>query len=624
MNRRPVSAADRGWLELLLDDAPIDELDALRRTLLEESAPSGKALVEHEANTALRLRAQLDQRQQRSRELAALNDIAVRLTTVRDDRVLLQAVVDQARQLLGVDLAYVGTVYDKDFVIEVTSGALTPELVGLRLSLDEGLVGLIFGRSAPEWTPDYQSESAFRHSTGGDRAARSENMRGLLGVPLRVADRVIGALFACKRQERSFTESEIALLSALAAHAAIAIENVRSFERERETVARLESVNAELSQRTDELEQILQWDRTLTQVVLLGGGVQRLVKEVAQLSGRPAYFVPDDNTLPVELTPHAEEVSAAFSQLRMGGKDRTESAAMVAQRVAAAGETLGALVSMGAGQPITRLLLERAAPAIALSLVEERAVGEATRRARDAFLVDLLTHPAATAQEERRQLRLAGLTPDTTYCVAVASAAGPGPSMGAALESLPFPPGTVTAEHGSRGLVVVPAEDSASVQAVFTSGHLVATIGIAEPARGSEALARGYSEAQQTVDVLDTVGRTGEVSSARGLGIYRILLSHMAREHLDELTEAQLGPLVAEQAKRGVPLIETLSTYLAHGRHHSATASTLGVHVNTLYQRLEGIDRLIGSEWRDPDKALDLQVLMRLRRSAELLGKRTQ
>lgn len=619
----PVSTADRGWMELLLDDAPLDELETLRRTLIDGSDPSDRATVEREATAALRLRAQLDQRRQRSRELAALNDIAVRLTTVRDDRALLQEVVDQARQLLGVDLAYMGSVYDEEFVIEVTSGALTPNLVGIRLALDEGLVGLIVRRSAPEWTPDYQSEPAFRHITGADSAARSENMRGLLGVPLRVADRVIGALFACKRQERAFTETEIALLSALAAHAAIAIENVRSLERYRDTVARLEAVNAELSQRTNELEQILQWDRTLTQVVLLGAGVQRLVQEVAQLSRQPAYFVLDESALPAELMPHADDVTAAVRELRAGGKDHVARRGVLAQRVAAAGEMLGALLSLGAEQPTTRLLLERAAPAIALSLAGERAAGEATRRARDAFLVDLLTHPAAE-QDERRQLRLAGLTPDTPYCIAVAIAAGPDTSIRAALENVPLPAGSVAAEHGSRALAVVPAKDSASVQAVFASARLDATIGIAEPARGAKALARAYVEAQQTVDVLDTLGRSGEVSSARGLGIYRILLSHLAREHLDELTEAQLGPLMAEQSTRGVPLLETLSEYLAHGRHHAATASSLGVHVNTLYQRLDAIDRLLGPDWRDPDKALDLQVLMRLRRTADLLGARTR
>ncbi|WP_032407447.1 helix-turn-helix domain-containing protein [Rhodococcoides fascians] len=578
-------------MELLLDDASIDRLEEHR-----------KAFPGAEAHAALRLRALLDQRRQRSTELAALNDIAVRLTTVRDNRALLQEVVDQARRLLGVDLAYMGSVQGDEFVIDVTSGALTPRLVGLRLEQDAGLVGLIVRSASPSWTPDYQSEPAFQHITGADSAARSENMRGLLGVPLRVGDRVIGALFACKRQERDFADSEIALLSALAAHAAIAIENVR-------TIDRLETLNAELSERTAELEQTLQWDRTLTQVVLRGGGVRTLVREIAVLTERPAYFVPDAAAIPVALAVHSAEVDEL---LRMcgDGKDSVSTPSMTAHRVAAAGQFLGALISIGPDDARTRLLLDRAAPAVALSLAEERAAADSARRAQDAFLVDLLSHPASTPDAERRQLHLAGLAPDTSYCVAVA--------QGASRTKLGrFPAGSVVAEQGSRLIVVVPAHDSATVTPMFFAG---ATVGISEPSTGPEALAKGYREARQTVDVLVTLGREGEACSARGLGIYRILLSHLAREHLDELTQEKLGPLLAEQNKRGVPLMETLSTYLARGRHHSATASALGVHVNTLYQRLDAIDRLIGTHWRDPDNALDLQVLMRLRRSADLLG----
>ncbi|WP_338893552.1 helix-turn-helix domain-containing protein [Rhodococcus sovatensis] len=584
-------------MDLLLDDASTDELEAHRRAHPES---------ESDAHAALRLHAQLDQRRQRSVELAALNDIAVRLTTVRDDRQLLQEVVDQARRLLGVDLAYIGSVYEDEFVIEVTSGALTPNLVGLRLAQDEGLVGLIVGGSSPSWTPDYQSEPAFRHITGADSAARSENMRGLLGVPLRVGERVIGALFACKRQERRFAESEIALLSALAAHAAIAIENVRAVER-------LEALNAQLSARTAELEQTMQWDRTLTQVVLQGGGVQRLVREVASLSGRAAYFVSDAAGVPGPLLELAPDVEHLLDRCR-SGEDIVVGDSAVAHRVAAVGSFLGTLVSAGPDSPRIRSLLDRAAPAVALSLTEERAVAESARRGQDAFLVDLLSHPASSPEDERRQLRLAGLTSDARYCIAVVQ----GAASRAEITALEFPSGTVVAEHGQRVLVVIPAEHSAAVRAPFTTG---ATVGISEPARGCTGLSKAYVEAQQTVDVLTTLGRTGEVSSARGLGIYRILLSHMAREHLDELTAEQLGPLMVEQNKRGVPLLETLSAYLAHGRHHSATASSLGVHVNTLYQRLDSVDRLIGTQWRDPDAALDLQVLMRLRRSAELLGK---
>ena len=86
-------ASEDSWIKLLLDDASIEELDEHRR-----AHPGSEA----GAHAALRLRAQLDQRRQRGIELTALNDIAVRLTTVRDNRVLLQEVVDQARRLLGV------------------------------------------------------------------------------------------------------------------------------------------------------------------------------------------------------------------------------------------------------------------------------------------------------------------------------------------------------------------------------------------------------------------------------------------------------------------------------------------------------------------------------------------
>ncbi|MDF2826639.1 MAG: transcriptional regulator, CdaR, partial [Mycobacterium sp.] len=117
---------------------------------------------------------------------------------------------------------------------------------------------------------------------------------------------------------------------------------------------------------------------------------------------------------------------------------------------------------------------------------------------------------------------------------------------------------------------------------------------------------------------LVTLGRRGDVSTSTQLGIYGVLLSHTGRDQLERLTQRLLGPLRAEEDKRGTPLVATLSAYLGSGRRHAETASALNIHVNTLYQRLESIDRLIGTEWRTPDAALDLQVVLRLERSAKL------
>jgi DNA-binding PucR family transcriptional regulator len=66
--------------------------------------------------------------------------------------------------------------------------------------------------------------------------------------------------------------------------------------------------------------------------------------------------------------------------------------------------------------------------------------------------------------------------------------------------------------------------------------------------------------------------------------------------------------------------LDTLASYLSHNCKHSATAAALAIHANTLYQRLESIDRLIGTQWRQPDQALDLALLIRLRASAGKLG----
>ncbi|GGG16127.1 hypothetical protein GCM10007304_32780 [Rhodococcoides trifolii] len=598
-----------------------------RTAVLLDARGAERVRAERDADAAYELRAKLDQRRDRAAELAALNDIAVRLTTVRDLNVLLQTVVDQARSLLRVDLSYVGTVDGDDFTVRVTSGALTPKLPGLTFDKNEGMAGLILREQAPAWTTDYQGEPAFRHMTGGDSAAAAENMRGLLGVPLQVGGQVLGALFACKRTERQFTESEVGLLSALAAHAAVAMDNARSFERYHQAVARLERANDELSTRTQQLETAIEWDRTLAGVVLDGGGVPRLIADVGRLMGKPVHLVTGTSTGPSDIGSVAQSIVQDFtndSSLRDKQLEREGAGSLVvAQCIHTSDRVLGAVVVVTAeNSPLgdaDRILLGRVAPAVALLLAADQYAGESSRRSRDAFVVDLITRPAS-ADDSDRQCRLAGVNPDRTYCVAVAETRDGGVDARRVLESASLPTGSVVAQHGSRAIAVVPTERPKHVLDSLPSSDTVTTVGVSAPARGAAALADAYLEAQQTCDVLATLGRPGDKSASSDLGIYGVLLSRTGRQELDALTRRLLGPMIDEEAKRGTPLIETLSTYLSQGRRHAQAATALNVHVNTLYQRLDSIDRLIGKQWREPDSALDLQVLLRLRRSGMLLA----
>ena len=70
------------------------------------------------------------------------------------------------------------------------------------------------------------------------RAVEMEGMRTFLAVPLLTADGAIGTLGLYRREQRPFTEDQIALVETFAAQAVIAIENVRQFREVQERLER--------------------------------------------------------------------------------------------------------------------------------------------------------------------------------------------------------------------------------------------------------------------------------------------------------------------------------------------------------------------------------------------------
>nr|WP_263399844.1 helix-turn-helix domain-containing protein [Saccharopolyspora pogona] len=68
-----------------------------------------------------------------------------------------------------------------------------------------------------------------------------------------------------------------------------------------------------------------------------------------------------------------------------------------------------------------------------------------------------------------------------------------------------------------------------------------------------------------------------------------------------------------------MPLLATLEQFLSAGRRPRAAANALGIHVNTLYQRLTTIDSLLGPHWRDGERALELHLVLHLGQGSRLL-----
>jgi sigma-B regulation protein RsbU (phosphoserine phosphatase) len=127
----------------------------------------------------------------------------------------------------------------------------------LRLPVGQGLVGAAAAEGQPILVNDVLNDPRYVEAVPGSRAE--------LVVPLRRKGRVIGALNLLSDTPGQFTASDETILRQFAAHVAVAIENARLFEHEREYTSTLET----LSEIAREFGAILNVDELLTKIATL-------------------------------------------------------------------------------------------------------------------------------------------------------------------------------------------------------------------------------------------------------------------------------------------------------------------------------------------------------------------
>jgi phosphoserine phosphatase RsbU/P len=127
----------------------------------------------------------------------------------------------------------------------------------LHVQVGRGLVGAAVAAGTPLLVNDVREDPRYVEAVPGSLAE--------LVVPLRRKGRVIGALNLLSDTPGQFTETDEALRRQFGAHVAVAIENARLFERERQYTGTLET----LSEIGREFGAILQLDELLTRIANL-------------------------------------------------------------------------------------------------------------------------------------------------------------------------------------------------------------------------------------------------------------------------------------------------------------------------------------------------------------------
>lgn len=599
----------RTFLDLVYDEAPRSDFDALLARGTAGAAPAEVAALRHEHDLALRLRELIARQRSREAELSALYETAGDLTAIRDVDRILTAIVRRARQLLHADMTYLSLNDEAEGAsyMRVTDGALTTEFRRLRLPLGTGLLGLVAQAGEPYFTEDYASDHRFVHQGFIDEAVDGERIRAILGVPLVVEGRVIGALLAVHRTVRPFPPSEVSLLTSFAAHAAVALENARLF-------AELDEANRTMRTHTAAVESAATAHDRLTDIVLHGGGVAEVVAVLAAVLGAPVGV----HDAAGELVAGAAGPPGwgdAVPEARASGRSVETRTSYVAPALAGA-EHLGTVVMHRRGAaPLglaERRTLERGALVTALVLLFARSVAETEERLGAELLVDLLeTRGGALALRERARRHGVGLEPPLALAVARVE----GLERHAALRCA-----TRAVRHGLAGehlgrLVLLSREGDAlalgtRLRDLVRERGGEATVGVATGGDAQEA----HRDARRCLQALCTLGRAGDVSDAAGLGVARLLLGDNDSASLADFVERTLGPVLAYDRQRGTALVATLEVWFAAGGALTATAERLHVHPNTVAQRLDRVAGLLGSGWREPDRALDVQLALRMAR----------
>lgn len=180
----------------------------------------------------------------RNRELLALHQAALDVTSQLSLREVLQRVVDQARELAGARYGALGVLGEEGTISEFITSGLSPrevEAIGHPPS-GRGLLGAVFHEGRP-----IRVREIGRDARSVGFPANHPPMTSFLGVPITLGAKAIGNLYLTdKIGAEAFSEEDEVSLERFATQAAIAISNARLHEqveelaimRERERIAR--------------------------------------------------------------------------------------------------------------------------------------------------------------------------------------------------------------------------------------------------------------------------------------------------------------------------------------------------------------------------------------------------
>ena len=399
------------------------------------------------------------------------------------------------------------------------------------------------------------------------------------------------------------------------------------------------AANRLVNEQYDVLSRGIAVNERLERLVLEGGGLDEIAREIASAVGGSSLVLDARG----ELLAHggrrlAAEVSEAIAeQVRSRGaaaapfvpargelRERTL-AHPVCPRGGDAEAWLVAVRRSGELGDFERLCVQQAAIVVALELMRER-VARDTERRLSGEVLDAALSGRLAAGDVRDRLSPFGI--GELAAMLVFDCADPEaaqPVLEQHLRSAGVPAVVATQTAGRRELVcaVVDAHDSdplalaAAARTALMKSQGATRAAASRPAPADE-LRHSFHEARYALEATRFANGTApEVASHRDLGAFTLLLSVQDSEALRLYYESVLGPIEHSDERYAGELLRSLEAYIDRNGHWERAASDCYCHRHTLRYRIKRIEELTG---RDLGRAEDRVELWLALRAKELVA----
>lgn len=605
----------------------------------------------------------------------ALYQIGQEISELRDLDKVLEVIARSARELLQGEISYIALADDEAQVVRVrvTVGTRSDHLRRMVLAYGEGVGGHVAATRTPLLLDNYPADSRPKPPGVAEMVA-SEDIVSVVCVPMSTRRRLTGVLYVASLREATFRRSQLDLLSALGAQAAIAIENARLYEAEKVAAETLRVLNAALEGERSLLRTSRQTHEQLLKLVLENQGLQAITDTLSKLLSCPVA-VEDHRFRPLSQSAQgcSDKSPLEGATLHIGAADILDDGdlreqvrglredrrtvripARPARRILhsrlvapiVAGATLAGYVTIievnGALDEQGRSTMERASIVLALEFLKQEAVQAAEQRLERDLLDDLLLgqrgdDPAVYQRAARLNMDLhrphralvfdiddfaqAIVVHNWTDMEALACKRALLAAVNGVLREQTA--GSAAGRRGDSVLALIPERGglrealalASGVQGSFRASFpgLTLSVGVGRVFMSPADLPRSYADALAALRAARALGSGDRAIAFEELGVVPLLLQSEDQAGLVGFMERYLRPLIDYDADHGTQLVQTLERYLANNGNLQRTATACYVHLNSLKYRVRRISEISGLSLDDADARFNLRLALAIR-----------